>query len=83
MSEPATPKQQPKIVFETAEMTPSEIEAMNKQYASMGIAAVVIDVSRYMAKHELQSDGSMKRSLIRRRKVSHETGSNRKQPAGQ
>ena len=75
--------QAPETVFETLEMTAKEIAATNAAYKAMGLNYLVIDVSRFCAKLERQSDGTYRRSLIRRSRRTNEAGTNSEQPAGQ
>jgi hypothetical protein len=58
--------QRPAVVYETEKMTSEQIAQTNATYRAMGLNCMVIDVSLFGAKHELQSDGTYKRTLIRR-----------------
>ena len=63
-----TPAPKPDTVYETDCMTGMEIDKQNKAYASMGLGIVVISIDKYVAKRERQSDGTYKRTTIRRRR---------------
>jgi hypothetical protein len=58
----------PATVYETVQLTPEQIEAQNRAFAAMGVNAVVIDISPFCGKLELQSDGTYKRSQVRKPK---------------
>ena len=53
-------------IYETTEMTPDEIAAANTAYKAMGLDCVVIDISRFSARVEIQPDGTYQTTTIRR-----------------
>ena len=55
----------PVLIFETSVMSAEQIRQENNKYAAAGINAKIIDVSKFAAKHELQTDGSYKRTAYR------------------
>ena len=73
----------PATVYETVEMAPDEIAAQNAAYKAMGLACVIVDVSRFTAKLERQPDGTYKRTKLTRPKATkNETGPDSKEPKG-
>ena len=71
----------PSTIYETDKMDAATIAATNKTYAAMGLDVVVIDVSQFTAKNDLQPDGTYKRTKMRKsRGRTNETGPGKEQP---
>lgn len=64
-----TPNVPPQTMYETVEMTPEEIATQNAAYKAMGLPCVIVDVSRFSAKLERQTDGTYKRTKLTRTKA--------------
>jgi hypothetical protein len=69
MAENDAQNARPVTIYETQEMTADEIDSMNKQYSAMRVGILIVDVSRFCAKMELQPDGSYQRRSIRRKRA--------------
>ena len=62
-------------IYETVEMSAVQVAEQNAAYVAMGLPVRVINVGLFSAKMELQSDGTYKRTAIRRTRTNGpETG---------
>ncbi len=61
-----TAEVKPQTIYESVNLSADRIAETNAQYKAMGLSAVVIDVSGFVAKNDLQSNGTYKRSTIRK-----------------
>lgn len=60
------PEVRPQTIYESVDLSADQIAETNATYKAMGLSAVVIDISRFVAKNDLKPNGTYKRSTIRK-----------------